>query len=45
MRSHVTFFAGFGGRGVLGLGGNQGRHRVTLSSYPLSRVIAFVRPR
>jgi uncharacterized protein (TIGR02594 family) len=45
MRSHVTFFAGFGGRGVLGLGGNQGHHRVTLSSYPLSRVVAFVRPR
>lgn len=44
MRSHTTFFAGWGGRGVRGLGGNQGGGRVTLSSYPLSRVIAFVRP-
>jgi uncharacterized protein (TIGR02594 family) len=45
LRGHVTFFAGWGGRGFLGLGGNQGHHRVTLSSYPLSRVVAFVRPR
>ena len=44
MRSHTTFFAGWGGRGVRGLGGNQGGGRVTVSSYPLSRVIAFVRP-
>lgn len=44
MRRHVTFFVGYGGRGVLGLGGNQGHGRVTLSSYPLRSVIAFVRP-
>lgn len=44
MRTHATFFAGWGGRGVRGLGGNQGGGRVTVSSYPLSRVIAFVRP-
>ena len=44
MRSHVTFFAGYGGRGVLGLGGNQSGGRVSVSSYPLGRVIAFVRP-
>ena len=42
MRHHVTIFAGFGGRGVLGLGGNQG-HRVKMSSYPARRVLAFVR--
>jgi hypothetical protein len=45
MRSHTTFFAGYGGRGFLGLGGNQGHHRVTVSSYPLRRVIAWVRLR
>lgn len=44
MRHHVTFFAGWGGRGFYGLGGNQGRHRVTLSSYPVRRVLAWVRP-
>ncbi len=42
-RHHVTFFASWGGRGFYGLGGNQSR-RVKLSSYPLNRVIAFVRP-
>jgi len=45
MRSHTTFFAGYGGRGFLGLGGNQSHHRVTVSSYPLGRVIAWVRLR
>lgn len=45
MRSHTTFFAGYGGRGFLGLGGNQSHHRVTVSSYPLSRVIAWIRLR
>lgn len=45
MRSHATFFAGYGGRGFLGLGGNQSHHRVTVSSYPLSRVIAWIRLR
>ncbi len=44
MRGHVTFFAGYGGRGVLGLGGNQSGGRVSVSSYPASRVIAFIRP-
>ncbi len=45
MRHHVAFFLRFGGRGVVALGGNQGRrHRVTVSSYPRRRVIAFVRP-
>jgi hypothetical protein len=43
MRSHTTFFAGYGGRGFLGLGGNQSHHRVTVSSYPLARVIAWIR--
>lgn len=43
MRGHVTFFAGWGGRGVLGLGGNQSGGRVTVSSYPAARVVAFVR--
>lgn len=45
MRGHVTIFAGWGGRGFLGLGGNQGHGRVTVSSYPRSRVIAWVHPR
>jgi uncharacterized protein (TIGR02594 family) len=43
MRGHVTFYAGMKGHTVIGLGGNQG-HRVKYSNYPLSRVIAFVRP-
>jgi hypothetical protein len=43
MRSHVTFFAGWGGRGFLGLGGNQGHARVTLASFPVYRVIAWIR--
>jgi uncharacterized protein (TIGR02594 family) len=42
--SHVTFFAGYGGRGFYGLGGNQ-HHRVQRSSFLLSSVVAFVRPR
>jgi hypothetical protein len=45
MRHHVAIFLGFGGRGLRAIGGNQGRaHRVTVSTYPLSRVIAFIRP-
>lgn len=40
---HVTFFAGYGGRGLLGLGGNQGRS-VRLSSYPLRSVVGYVEP-
>lgn len=44
MHHHVTFFVGYGGRGFYGLGGNQG-HRVRLSSYPVGRVIAWVRLR
>jgi|GEM_PF-1721696 len=43
MRSHVTIFAGYGGRGFYGLGGNQ-HHRVAMSNYPLRSVVAFVRP-
>lgn len=39
---HVTIFAGWGGRGFLGFGGNQG-HRTQMSSYRRSSVIAFVR--
>jgi hypothetical protein len=44
MRHHVTIFVGWGGRGFVAVGGNQGHHRVTLSSYPVRRVIAWVRP-
>lgn len=44
MRHHVTFFAGYGGRGVLGVGGNQKGRRVSLSSYPFQRIVAYVRP-
>jgi hypothetical protein len=48
MRSHITFFAGYGGRGFIGIGGNQGGHYghrdVTVSSYSFNRVVAFVRP-
>lgn len=40
---HITIFAGYGGRGFLGLGGNQTGHRVTVSSYPIGRVIAWIR--
>ncbi|WP_152428415.1 hypothetical protein [Methyloferula stellata] len=43
MRSHVTIFAGYGGRGFYGLGGNQ-HHQVRMSNFPLSSVVAFVRP-
>lgn len=43
MRGHVTFFVRRGGRGFIGLGGNQGHDRVTEISFPLTRVIAFVR--
>jgi uncharacterized protein (TIGR02594 family) len=42
--SHVTFFSSYGGRGFIGLGGNQ-HHRVKYSSFPLRDVVAFVRPR
>lgn len=45
MRHHVTVFLGWGGRGFLAIGGNQGRaHRVTVASYPTYRVLAWVRP-
>jgi uncharacterized protein (TIGR02594 family) len=43
MPHHITFFAGWGGRGFYGLGGNQGR-RVRMSNYSTRRVIAFIRP-
>ncbi len=43
MRSHVTIFAGYGGRGFYGLGGNQ-HHQVRMSNFPLNSVVAFVRP-
>ncbi len=43
MRGHVTIFAGYGGRGFVGLGGNQ-HHRVALSNFSLRSVVAFVRP-
>ena len=43
MRNHVTIFAGYGGRGFYGLGGNQ-HHRVAMSNFPLRSVVAFVRP-
>lgn len=45
LRHHITIFAGYGGRGFLGLGGNQSGHRVTVSSYPIGRVVAWVRLR
>jgi hypothetical protein len=35
MRHHVTIFAGWGGRGLVGLGGNQG-HRVKYSHFSAS---------
>lgn len=42
---HATFFKGWTARGLVGLGGNQGRGRgVQDSVYPRSRVLAFVRP-
>lgn len=43
MRHHVTIFAGYGGRGIIGLGGNQMRGHVGYSSYPPRRVVAYVR--
>lgn len=43
MRNHVTFFYSYGGRGFYGLGGNQ-HHIVKVSSFPLSKVVAWVRP-
>jgi uncharacterized protein (TIGR02594 family) len=43
MRSHVTIFAGYGGHGFYGLGGNQ-HHQVAMSNFPLHSVVAFVRP-
>ena len=42
MRHHVTIFAGWGGRGLVGLGGNQG-HQVKFSHFSQRRVVAFVR--
>lgn len=42
MRHHVTIFAGWGGRGLVGLGGNQG-HTVKYSHFNQRRVVAFVR--
>lgn len=42
-RHHITIFAGYGGRGFIAIGGNQGHHRVTVSSYPIGRVIAWIR--
>lgn len=42
MRHHVTIFAGWGGRGLVGLGGNQG-HRVKYSHFSQRQVVAFVR--
>lgn len=39
---HVTIFAGWRGRAIIGLGGNQG-HRVRYSQYAANRVLAFVR--
>jgi len=42
MRHHITIFAGWSGRRLVGLGGNQS-HRVKYSRYPRSRVRAFVR--
>jgi uncharacterized protein (TIGR02594 family) len=44
MRGHVTFFAGYGGRGFMGVGGNQ-HHQVAMSNFSLRSVVAFVRPR
>jgi len=43
MRSHVTIFAGYGGKGFYGIGGNQ-HHQVAMSNFPLRSVVAFVRP-
>ena len=43
MRHHVTIFAGYGRRGLIGLGGNQGHGGVTYSSFALGRVVGFVR--
>lgn len=43
MRHHVTIFAGYGGRGLIGLGGNQSHGRVAYSSFNRGRVLAYVR--
>jgi len=43
MRHHVTIFAGYGGRGVIGLGGNQGHGRVKYSTFNRGRVVGYVR--
>jgi uncharacterized protein (TIGR02594 family) len=40
---HETFFAGWGGRGFYGLGGNQG-HIVRVSRFSRRQVIAFIHP-
>jgi hypothetical protein len=45
MPRHVTFFAGWGGRGFIGIGGNQAGHRVTESTFPVGEVIAWIEPR
>ena len=42
MRHHVTIFAGWGGRGLLGLGGNQHRS-VRYSHFSRRSIVAFVR--
>lgn len=43
MPHHITFFAGWGGRGFYGIGGNQGRS-VRMSNFSTSQVIAFIHP-
>jgi hypothetical protein len=43
MRHHVTIFAGYGGRGLIGLGGDQDHGRVTYSSFSRGRVLGYVR--
>lgn len=43
MPHHITFFAGWGGRGFYGIGGNQGRS-VRMSNYSTRQVIAFIHP-
>jgi hypothetical protein len=39
MRHHVTIFAGYGGHGLIGLGGNQSHG----SSFSRGRVLAYAR--
>ena len=45
MRSHVTFFTGWNGNKILGLGGNQSGGKVSVSQYFPSKVVAFIRVR